>query len=110
MDVDIDFSVSSNWTPEMEGRMRWLRENEPVFWSEKSGYWVISTFEHVSYVSKHNELFCSGEGVRPSLPITLRLALRLLGVPFLRPPRLIWPLGAAILFRCYFSTFAPWTA
>ena len=73
MDVDIDFSVSSNWTPEMEERMRWLRDNEPVFWSEKSGYWIISTFEHVSCVSKHQELFTSGQGVRPDLPIKLGL-------------------------------------
>jgi len=72
-DVDIDFSVSGNWTPDMEDRMAWLRENEPVYWSEKSGHWILSTFEHVAYVSKHNELFCSGEGVRPSLPIKLGL-------------------------------------
>lgn len=73
MDVDIDFSVSSNWTPEMEDRMRWLRENEPVYWSEESGYWILTRFEHVAYVSKHNELFCSGQGVRPGLPVKLGL-------------------------------------
>jgi cytochrome P450 family 142 subfamily A polypeptide 1 len=72
-EVDIDFAVSGNWTPEMEGRMTWLRENEPVYWSEKTGHWIISTFDLVSYVSKHNEIFCSGEGVRPNLPIKLGL-------------------------------------
>jgi len=73
MEVDVDFTLSRNWTPDMEERLLWLRENEPVYWSEASGYWVLSTFDLVSYVSKHNELFCSGFGVRPGLPVKLGL-------------------------------------
>ena len=72
-DVDIDFTSSANWTPDMEGRLRSLCENEPIFWSEKSGHWIVTSFEHVSYVSKNNQLFCSGEGVRPGMPIKLSL-------------------------------------
>jgi cytochrome P450 family 142 subfamily A polypeptide 1 len=71
--ADIDFTKSANWTAEMEGRLARLCETEPVYWSEKSGHWIVTSFEHVSYVSKNNQLFCSGEGVRPGLPIKLSL-------------------------------------
>jgi cytochrome P450 family 142 subfamily A polypeptide 1 len=73
MNVDIDFLASENWDAHMHERMRWLRENDPVHWSEKSGVWVVSKFEDVSYVSKHNEIFCSGYGVRPGNPGKLAL-------------------------------------
>jgi cytochrome P450 family 142 subfamily A polypeptide 1 len=53
--------------------MRWLRENEPVYWSDISKLWVLSKFEDVAYVSKNNDLFCSGQGVRPGNPVKLGL-------------------------------------
>lgn len=71
--VDIDFAVSGNWTPEMTERVDWLLENEPVYWSEKTGHWIVTSFEGVSYVSKNNKIFCSGEGVRPGIPVRLSL-------------------------------------
>ena len=71
--VDIDFGVSGNWTPEMTERVDWLRENEPVYWSEKTGHWIVTSYEGVSYVSKNNKIFCSGEGVRPGIPVRLSL-------------------------------------
>jgi cytochrome P450 family 142 subfamily A polypeptide 1 len=73
MNVDIDFLASENWDAHMHERMRWLRENDPVHWSEKSNVWVVSKFEDVSYVSKHHEIFCSGQGVRPGNPAKLGL-------------------------------------
>ena len=36
MDVDVDFNHAGSWGPEMRDRLEWLRENDPVFWSEKS--------------------------------------------------------------------------
>ena len=71
MDVNVDYMSSEAWDEKMPERTRWLRENEPVYWAERSGLWVISKFEHVSYVSKHNEIFCSGEGVLPGNPVKL---------------------------------------
>jgi len=53
--------------------MRWLRENDPVHWSERSHLWVITKFEDVSYVSKNHQIFCSGEGVRPGSALKLPL-------------------------------------
>ena len=65
MEIDVDFSHSSSWNSEMAERMRWLRENEPVFWSEKTGAFILSCFDEVSSVSKDSKLFCSSEGVLP---------------------------------------------
>ena len=65
MVIDVDFSQSTSWNHEMADRMRWLRENEPIFWSEKTQSFIISRFEDVVFVSKNNDLFCSGEGVLP---------------------------------------------
>ncbi len=66
MAANIDYLDSTSWE---EGaileRTRWLREHDPVHWSEASQLWVLSRFAEVSYVSKHNKIFCSGEGVRP---------------------------------------------
>ena len=41
LNVDIDFLSSDCWDDQMHERMRWLRENDPVHWSEKSGLWVV---------------------------------------------------------------------
>jgi cytochrome P450 family 142 subfamily A polypeptide 1 len=73
MDVDVAYLDSDSWDEKMPERMRWLRENEPVYWSEKDQLWVISRFADVSYVSKHQELFTSAEGVRPNNAVKLGL-------------------------------------
>jgi cytochrome P450 family 142 subfamily A polypeptide 1 len=73
MDPNVDYLAASSWDDTMHERMKWLRENEPVYWSEKSQLWVISKFEDVAYVSKNNDLFCSGFGVRPGNPVKLGL-------------------------------------
>jgi cytochrome P450 family 142 subfamily A polypeptide 1 len=57
----------------MPERLRWLRENDPVHWSEKDGLWLVSRFEDVTYVSKDQELFTSGHGVRPGNPAKIGL-------------------------------------
>jgi len=46
----------------MHQRMRWLRTNRPVFWSEKTQAFIISRYDDVVIVSKNNDVFCSGEG------------------------------------------------
>ena len=63
--IDVDFALAESFDSHMAERTRWLRENEPVFWSEKTGNYIITCFEDVVHVSKHNEIFCSGEGVLP---------------------------------------------
>jgi cytochrome P450 family 142 subfamily A polypeptide 1 len=57
----------------MAERLRWLRRNDPVHWSEPDGLWVATRFADISTVSKDQRRFTSAEGVRPGLPIKLGL-------------------------------------
>ena len=66
-DVDISYVDSPNWVEaDMRERFRWLRENDPVYWSEKDQLWVVTRHDDVEYVSKHQEIFTSAMGVRPA--------------------------------------------
>ena len=73
VDLDIEFLAASSWDENMPARTRWLRENEPVHWSEKDGVWILSRYEEVSTVSKNQQLFTSAQGVRPGNPAKLGL-------------------------------------
>ena len=71
-DVSISYTDSANWNEaDMRARFAWLRENAPVFWSEADQLWVLTRYADVEYVSKHQEIFTSAEGVRPGLKIGL---------------------------------------
>jgi cytochrome P450 family 142 subfamily A polypeptide 1 len=72
-DTEYGESPFWSWDETMWEHMRWLRENDPVHWSEKDQVWVLSRFAEVSYASKNNEIFCSGEGVLPNNPAKLGL-------------------------------------
>lgn len=63
--IDIDFSQAHAWNAETPERTRWLRANAPVYWSEKTGAYIVTRFADVVHASKNNQLFCSGEGVLP---------------------------------------------
>lgn len=73
VDVNIAYADSKNWDAEMPARFKWLRENEPVYWSEKDNLWIVSSYEHVSNASKHQEIFTSAKGVRPGNPVMIGL-------------------------------------
>ena len=74
MDINVSFIAAESWDASaMRERMRWLRENDPVHWSEKDDLWLISKFEDVSYVSKHQDIFTSSEGVRPGMAVKIGL-------------------------------------
>ncbi len=74
MDVEVEYLESKNWDElEMRERFRWLRENDPVFWSEKDQLWVITKYEDVVFCSKNQDLFTSAEGVLPGSPGKLGL-------------------------------------
>ena len=73
MDLNVEFLAAQNWDEDMPERMRWLRENEPIHWSDKDQVWLISKFEDVAYVSKHQEIFTSANGVRPGTDFTIGL-------------------------------------
>jgi len=63
-DVNVAFLDPATWDASVHERMRWLRRNDPVHWSEKDDCWIISKYEDVAYVSKNQELFTSAHGVR----------------------------------------------
>ena len=73
MDVDVPYLAPESWDEEMQGRLRWLRENEPVRWSEPDQLWLVTKYDDVAYVSKHQELFTSEFGVRPGTPAKIGL-------------------------------------
>lgn len=74
MDVNVGFLAADSWEPEaMQARTRWLRQNDPVRWSEKDGLWLISKYEDVEFCSKNQDLFTSAEGVRYGNPAKLGL-------------------------------------
>jgi cytochrome P450 family 142 subfamily A polypeptide 1 len=52
---------------------RWLRTNDPVHWDERNGLWVVSKHEDVVHISRHTELYCSSQGVRPVLDVPLSI-------------------------------------
>jgi cytochrome P450 family 142 subfamily A polypeptide 1 len=63
--IDVDFAQAETWDAGMPERMRWLRENAPVYWSEATDAFIISRYADVVHVSKNHTVFCSGEGVLP---------------------------------------------
>jgi cholest-4-en-3-one 26-monooxygenase len=63
-DVNVAYLDPASWDGAMLERMRWLRRNDPVRWSEKDGCFLVSKFEDVAYASKHQDLFTSEHGVR----------------------------------------------
>jgi len=73
MDIDISYLAAPNWDSSMKDRLRWLQDNEPVYWSETDQLWVVTRFADISYVSKNQSLFTSAEGVRPALDSKLGL-------------------------------------
>jgi len=67
--IGADFLDASAWDEQKHDRMRWLRANEPVCWSETSGLFIVSKYEDIVEISKDPELYCSGEGIRPGIPV-----------------------------------------
>ena len=73
LDVDVQYLASGNWDARMPERFRWLRENDPVRWSEADELWLVTRFADVAWVSKHQEIFTSAEGVRPGYGVKIGL-------------------------------------
>ncbi|HKE12108.1 MAG TPA: cytochrome P450 [Myxococcota bacterium] len=71
--LDVNFLDSANWDASMPERLRWLREHDPIYWSEASSCWVLAKYHDVSEVSKDQERFTSALGVRANNPVKLGL-------------------------------------
>lgn len=64
---DADMMSIETHTFDTEPLYEWLREEEPLFWDKENELWAVSRYDDIMFVSKHPELFCSGEGVVPNL-------------------------------------------
>ncbi len=67
--IDVDYLDASAWGADAHDRMRRLREEAPIYWAPRSDLFVVSKYEDIVEISKDPELFCSGQGIRPRLPI-----------------------------------------
>ncbi len=72
--VDIDYLESRHWDREaMHERFRWLQQNDPVYWAEKSQCWVLTKYQDVMDASKDQGRFTSEHGVRANVPVKFGL-------------------------------------
>ncbi len=73
MNLDIAFAESPSWDQNIFETFKWLRENDPVHWSERDQLWIITKYADVVEISKNQELFTSGKGVRPDVSLKIGL-------------------------------------
>jgi cytochrome P450 family 142 subfamily A polypeptide 1 len=74
MEADCNFVEADSWaTREMTERLTWLRENEPIYWSEQTGLWVITRYRDAEFISKNQDIFTSEFGVRPATDTVIGL-------------------------------------
>lgn len=64
---DIDLLDGRFYAGDVHTHYDWLRANAPVYYDAKNDVWALSTYEHVTFASKHPELFCSKRGMRPHM-------------------------------------------
>ena len=73
IDVKIPYLDANSWDQTIWERLRWLQDNDPVYWSEVDGIFVVTRFEDVSAISKDQATFTSEHGVRPGSPAKIGL-------------------------------------
>jgi cholest-4-en-3-one 26-monooxygenase len=64
----INLTSGEFWGRNPHPEMRWMRENAPVYWDPNSRTWGIASYADLKFVSRHPEVFCSGQGMRPDSP------------------------------------------
>lgn len=64
-DDDIRLLDGFWYTEDPLARYRWMRDNAPVYWDDAAGIWGIARHDDIMFVSKHPELYCSGQSSRP---------------------------------------------
>ena len=67
-----DFTLPDAYDDPWEA-YRWLRNNDPVHWSEAGQLWVCSRHAEVGYVSRRADLYSAAAGVRPRNPVPLSI-------------------------------------
>jgi cholest-4-en-3-one 26-monooxygenase len=67
-----DFTLPEAYDDPWEA-YRWLRENDPVHWSEAGQIWVLSRHAEVNFASRRADLYSTKDGVRPRNPVPLSI-------------------------------------
>ena len=44
MNVDCNFVAAESWDDGMPERLRWIRDNDPVYWSEQTKLWMVTSY------------------------------------------------------------------
>jgi len=68
MSAAISYTTATSWDHTIWDHLRELQENDPIHWSEADNVWIVTRYADVVAVSKNQDLFTSGEGVRPGFP------------------------------------------
>lgn len=64
--TDVDFMNSPSWDSSMPDRLRALRDHERIVWSAATRAWLVGRYDDVSAISRNQDVFTSGRGVRRS--------------------------------------------
>lgn len=62
---DIDLVSGDFWGTNPHDALRWIRENDPIYFDERNGVWGVSLYEHVKEVETNPATFSSAGGIRP---------------------------------------------
>jgi cytochrome P450 family 142 subfamily A polypeptide 1 len=64
---DIDLLDGNFYAGDVHPKYDWLRANAPVYYDASNDVWALASYEHVTFASKHPEIFCSRRGMRPHM-------------------------------------------
>lgn len=53
------------WGRNPHAELRWLRENDPVYWDEEGGVWGVTRYDHLKEVESDPATFSNAGGIRP---------------------------------------------
>lgn len=67
-----DFTLPDAYDDPWEA-YRWLRDNDPVHWSDAGQIWVLSRHAEVNLASRRADLYETKHGVRPRNPVPLSI-------------------------------------
>ena len=68
-ELDVDYLGAAAWDEHAHDRMRKLRRDAPLYWAPSNELWIVSKYDDIVEISKDPELFCSGQGIRPGIPV-----------------------------------------
>jgi cytochrome P450 family 142 subfamily A polypeptide 1 len=53
------------WGRNPHDELRWMRENDPVYWDEAGGVWGIARYDHIKEIESDPATFSNAGGIRP---------------------------------------------